>query len=127
MFKFYNPNPDRILVDDCVVRAICLLTGKDWEQVYVELMAYGLRFHVWPNRNEVWATYLEEHGYLSTLVPNTCPNCFTVKDFCIAFPEGTYLLAIGDHVVTVMNGDYYDTWDSGYEIPLYYWEIKEGD
>lgn len=125
MFKFYNPNPARIMVDDCVIRAICLLTGKDWERVYAELFVEGMQWHDWPNKNFVWGSYLIKKGYLQTLIPNTCPNCFTVKDFCLAFPEGIYLLAIGDHVVTVVDGDYYDTWDSGMEVPVYYWTIDK--
>lgn len=34
---------------------------------------------------------------------------------------GTYILALSGHVVTVVDGDWYDTWDSGGEIPIYYW------
>lgn len=34
---------------------------------------------------------------------------------------GRYLLALDQHVVAVVDGDYYDTWDSGNEIPIYYW------
>jgi len=33
----------------------------------------------------------------------------------------THILALSGHVVCVMDGDYYDTWDSGGEVPLYYW------
>jgi hypothetical protein len=33
-----------------------------------------------------------------------------------------YVLGIGDHVVCAVNGDWYDAWDSGAEIPAYYWE-----
>ena len=40
-------------------------------------------------------------------------------------PEGKYLLATGTHVVTVIDGDYYDTWDSGDEIPIYYFTKEE--
>jgi hypothetical protein len=29
-------------------------------------------------------------------------------------------------VVCVENGCYHDTWDSGDELPVYYWERKEG-
>ena len=32
------------------------------------------------------------------------------------------LSCIDGHVVTVQDGKYYDTWDSGNEIPVYYWE-----
>jgi hypothetical protein len=27
----------------------------------------------------------------------------------------------GNHVVTVINGNYYDAWDSGGEVPIAYW------
>ena len=37
-------------------------------------------------------------------------------------PYGRYILATGEHVVAIENGDYYDTWDSGDEIPIYYWK-----
>lgn len=50
----------------------------------------------------------------------------TVKDFCKENPIGTYILAISGHVVAVIDGDYFDTWDSGEEIPIYYWK-KENE
>jgi hypothetical protein len=37
-------------------------------------------------------------------------------------PEGEYLLSIAGHVVYAEDGRYYDTWDSGGEIPHYYWK-----
>lgn len=74
-----------------------------------------------PSANRVWESWLAEEGYTRKLIPNTCPNCYTVRDFCLEHPTGKYLLATGEHVVTVENGDYYDTWDSGDEQPIYYW------
>ena len=44
-----------------------------------------------------------------------------MADFAAEHPSGTYILALSGHVVCVMDGDYYDTWDSGGEVPLYYW------
>ena len=31
-------------------------------------------------------------------------------------------MAMATHVVCVQNGDWLDTWDSGDEVPLYYWQ-----
>ena len=59
------------------------------------------------------------------LIPNSCPDCYTVRDFCFDNPRGAFLLATGSHVVTVIDGDYYDTWNSGSEVPIYFW-TKEG-
>ena len=55
-------------------------------------------------------------------MPEECPVCYTVEDFCREYPEGTYILATGTHVVTVIDGDYYDTWESGSEPIIYYWK-----
>lgn len=64
------------------------------------------------------------HGICGHYTPYDCPDCYTVADFCRDHPNGTYILAIEGHVVAVDHGDWYDTWDSGDEIPIYYWEKK---
>ena len=55
-------------------------------------------------------------------MPNTCPDCYTVDDFCHEHQTGKYLLALFEHVVAVVDGYYYDTWDSGRKVVLYYWK-----
>jgi hypothetical protein len=32
------------------------------------------------------------------------------------------VIGTGTHVVAVIGGDYYDTWDSGEKVVLYYFE-----
>lgn len=125
MFVYYNPNPQNKLVGDCVIRAICKLTDREWEDVYLDIALQGFMMHDMPTANHVWGTYLKENHFVQSLLPNTCPDCYTVKDFCIDFPKGTYLLAIGNHVVAVQDGNYYDAWDSGDELPIFYWQKEE--
>jgi len=36
-FVFYNPNPLKKHVGDCVIRAISKATGQTWEKTYTEL------------------------------------------------------------------------------------------
>lgn len=117
----YNPNPHGKRVGDCVVRAITKLTGKTWEQVYAGIVVEGFLYGDMPSSNSIWGSYLKRHGYTREVIPNTCPECYTVQDFCNDHPEGLYLLALSGHVVAVENGDFYDTWDSGDETPIYYW------
>lgn len=121
MYIPYNPNPEGRATGDCVIRAISKLTGNDWERTYIGVCLQGLLLHDMPEQNYVWSEYLYHQGYIRDVIPNTCPNCYTVKDFCIDNPQGSYLLAIQDHVVAVIDGNYYDAWDSGNEVPLYYW------
>lgn len=119
-FVYYNPNPSGKRVGDCVIRGIAKVTGQDWEQVYIDVCAQGFKCHDMPAANTVWGEYLKRQGFIRKILPDICPNCYTVKDFCENSPKGTYLLATGTHVVAVIDGDYYDAWDSGNEIPVYY-------
>lgn len=129
-FIFRNPNPINNLVGDCVIRAISILTDKSWENSYMDVVEQGGMMYDMPSSNEVWGAYLRKIGYTRKVIPNTCPDCYTIKNFCMDNPKGKYLLATGSHVVTVIDGDYYDTWDSGNEIPIYYFtkeDLTSGD
>lgn len=121
MWIEYNPNPTGNRVGDCVIRAICKLTGKTWEQVYAGIAVEGFLRGDMPSSNSVWGSYLQRIKYRREVVPNTCPACYTVRDFCADHSTGSYLLSLSGHVVAVEDGNYYDTWDSGDEIPVYYW------
>lgn len=124
-FRFYNPNPNGRFVGDCTVRAITLLLDKSWDEVYANISFSGFMSKDMPSANSVWGRYLKKKGYVKRVLPDTCPDCYTVRDFCYDHPYGKYLLVLDGHVVTVVDGDYYDTWDSGNEIPDYYWTKGE--
>ena len=95
--------------------------NQSWSWTYLMVCLQGFLMYQMPSTNEVWSEYLYYNGYRRRVVRDTCPDCYTVKRFCQDFPEGRYLLALNGHVVAVINGNYYDTWDSGDEIVLYYW------
>ena len=120
-----NPNPIKNLVGDCVIRGISILMDKPWEYTYIEIIVQGYTMYDMPSSNEVWGSYLKSQGYKKRVIPNTCPDCYTIRDFCEDNPYGRYLLATGSHVVAVINGDYYDTWDSGDEVPIYYFSKED--
>ena len=122
MFILFNPNPRGAFVGDCVIRAICKLTNRTWEDVYLSIAVQGFMMKDMPSANHVWGAYLKSEGYSRHVLPDTCPDCYSIKDFCIDYPKGTYLLATGSHVVTVVDGNYYDSWDSGHETPIYFWK-----
>ena len=126
MYIFYNPNPRGKKKEDCVVRAISLIENKSWDQIYLGVVLQGFFDADMPSVNTVWGNYLRRHGYRRYVIPNTCPDCYTVRDFCAEHPRGEYILATGSHVVAVVDGDYYDAWDSGNEVPIYYWQKERG-
>ena len=122
MFVEMNANPLKKLVGDCVIRAICVAENKEWDDIYLEIMLKGYEMKDISSSNAVWGTYLKEIGYSRFIIPNTCPDCYTIADFVKDNPVGTFILATGTHVVAVKDGRYFDTWDSGAEVPIYYFE-----
>ena len=124
-FVSYNPNPTGAKVGDCVVRALSKALGQKWEETYIDLSVEGLLMGDLPSANAVWGAYLRRNGYQRDIIPNDCPSHYTVENFCNDHPYGTYILAISGHVVCVIDGKFYDSWNSGKEIPLYYWSREE--
>jgi len=115
-----NENPHGILVDDCVIRAIATATGRSWDDVYLDLMIEGYEHKNWGNFNAIWWNYLIKKGYKRFLIPDTCPMCYTLKDFIKDHPRGVYIVGDGRHTVAVVNSCYIDTFDSGNMSVLYY-------
>ena len=123
-YVYYNPNPNGKNVGDCVIRAISKATNKDWESVYTGICVTGYSMCDMPSANCVWGAYLRGNGFVRDVVPNECPECYSVADFAREHPQGTYILALTGHVVCVKDGDWYDSWDSGDKIPMYYWKKR---
>ena len=127
MYVFYNPNPSKKLVGDCVIRGISKLTNQDWKDVHLELCLQSYAMDDIPSSNAVWGAFLYQRGYRQHVIPDTCPNCMTVKRFCAEHPKGKYLLATGTHVICVEDARYFDTWDSGDETPIYFWQKESSN
>lgn len=125
MFVYYNPNPVGRHVGDCSVRAISKALDTDWETAYALISLNGYSMGDMPSSDSVWGALLRQRGFYREAIPNTCPDCYTVEDFCQDHPHGAYVLGFGGHVATVVDGDIFDTWDSSKEIPVYYWYRKD--
>ena len=121
MYIYTNPNPINRKIGDCVIRAVAISTNTSWEKAYMSLCQEGLELADLPNSNAVWGSYLKKVGFRKGIVPDTCPDCYTVADFAEDNPYGTYVLCTGSHVVTIMDGNIYDAWDSSNEIPIFYY------
>lgn len=121
-FIRYNENPFKNDTIDCAIRGISTFLDMDWDDVFIDLCVEGFIHKDMPNKNYIWDQYLKRKGLKQYLVPNTCPECITVESFADTHPNGKYLLGTGSHVIAIQNGNYYDTWDSGQELPLYYYK-----
>ena len=125
MFVEYNPNPYNRRVGDCAVRAVAKALNEDWDTAFSRLVVSSFELGDMPSSDSVWGATIKKHGFRRETIPNECPNCYTVAEFAEEHPVGTYVLALGGHVLTVDDGNIYDSWDSSNEIPQYYYTKEE--
>lgn len=119
-----NVNPAKNNTADCVIRACAVALNKTWLQVSDEIYALSRSYYLSMSDDRLWGRYLYQAGFVPFLVPESCPGCVTIKRFCLIYPKGVYIIGTGSHAVAVVDGDYYDSWDSGEEIPSFFWRIK---
>ena len=121
-YVYFNPNPWRLTTDDCTVRAISCVLGLDWDEAHEMLCETSREMGLMPDNRAVFWALLKPRGFRREMIPDTCPDCYTVRDFARDHPRGTYILATDTHVLACISGDWMDSWNSGDETPLYFWE-----
>lgn len=127
MFRYFNPNPrNRNGVGDCTVRAVSKALNISWNSAYIDLVVQGYLLADMPSSNVVMNSYLHSQGFSRHVIGDSCPDCYTISEFADDHPQGTYILGTGSHVVAVVDGFYYDSWNSGDEVPIYYYQ-KENE
>ena len=122
----YNPNPVKADAGDCAVRAVAKALDISWEKAYTKLSMAGYLMCDMPNADWVWGSVLRKEGFSREILPNTCPDCYTVADFCHDNPRGVFVVKSENHVATVVNGTLFDSWNSEQKVPIYFWR-KEGE
>lgn len=125
MWELYEPNPVRTGAIDCSTRALAKALDISWERAYVMKSLNGFLMGNESVADEVWGSVLRQHGFRREIVPNTCPDCYTVEDFCNDHPEGVYVVKSEDHVATVKDGVLFDSWPSQGKTVIYFWTKEE--
>lgn len=119
MWKYYNPNPLEKNTGDCAVRAVAKALNMTWEQAKIMLDAYSMDECEVETSDLVWGRILADSGFEMQAL--YCHNGCDLQEFCQNNPFGTFVVKLPNHVVCVKDGSYYDSWDSGREIPIYCW------
>lgn len=119
MWIYYNPNPAGRLVGDCAIRALSKALNVDWKTAYLLATNAGFNMCDMPSSDAVTSAVLRQNGFKRANFPYS--ENYTIHDFCRDNPIGVFVIYTGGHVVTAIDGDYYDMWNSGDEIPLHVW------
>lgn len=118
MYINYDANPSGSPTGDCVIRAIATITRRPWRDVHWDLAILSNQRCKMMDDNVIWHEYLKNLGFRIYAIQDPYMR---IKVFCNSHPYGEYILGTGRHVVAVIDGDYYDAWDSGNEFPVFYW------
>ena len=121
----YNANPMQNNTDDCAVRAVSVALGVDWDTAYDMIADNAKYMGEMMHRNVAWWSVLRQHGFRRAIIPNTCPDCYSVDDFCRDHPRGIFILGFYNHVAVVVDGHIVDSWDSRGQIPIYYFYRRD--
>ena len=130
-FVYYQPNKKDVKdkVGDCQIRALSKALNKTWLEVFDLITPICREQRVMDifscdlaKTKEAMAglgfTYIGVSNKKGTKRP-------TVDSFAKEHKTGTYVVTVAHHVVAVVDGKYYDTWDSG-ECSMYgYYELTE--
>lgn len=128
-YVYYQPNKKDLKdkYGDCQIRALSKALGLSWLETYDltdpicrELQSYTIFGCELNKVKEAMArlgfTYTGVSNKRGTKRP-------TVESFARTHKEGTFIVTVAHHVVAVVDGKYFDTWDSG-RCSLYgYYEL----
>jgi hypothetical protein len=120
MYQYYNPHPKGLSTNDCVKRAIVVVTGMDYLKVQSELNEHKAVTGA-KSFNSVKNLCFVEDVLKAKRI--TFKKELTAEDFCKKYPRGRFILDMDEHWSACVDGCIYDTWDCGQKKVNFVYEI----
>ena len=120
--KFHKTDNGRMcktFKDDCVIRAVSLVTAQSYKQTFEELMALGLEVGAYPNHDKVWIKYLEDRGFVKNKPPRL--NGKLIKLLAWSDHPRVAVVRNSGHITALVGGILHDDWDCRYRPVNSYW------
>lgn len=124
-YKYYQPNSKDVKdrYGDCVIRALTKALNKTWVDVFDELVPIARESQCPMECKPTYEKYLANNNFVYHGISNKKGTKRpTVESFSRANKHGTFFLNVANHCVTVVDGVYYDIWDSGNKSLYGYWQ-----
>lgn len=119
-FIYYNANPDKKTISDCVLRALSLGTGLSYPTIRRKLYHSAKLFECARLNVDCYAHLLEDVFKF----PQIETFGMTVGKFADAHPYGIYLVRMNGHISTIWWGNVVDIWDCRSSYITDAWEVK---
>ena len=118
-YVYYQPN-DKDIKDktgDCQIRALCKTLDLTWVEAFdltIPICRELQTYTFFDCNLEQTKKAMQRIGFEYTGISNKKGSKRpTVESFAKSHPQGKYILSLARHVVAVVDGKYYDTWDCG--------------
>ena len=120
MYKYYNPHPKGLSTDDCVKRAIVVVTGMDYSRIQRELNEYKKVTGAKSFNSVKNLRYVED---VLKANKHLLKSKLTAEEFCKKHSIGRYILDMDEHWSACVDGCIYDSWDCSKEKVNFAYEI----
>lgn len=128
-YEYYQPNKKDLKdsYSDCQVRALSKALGVTWLEAFdltIPICREMQTYTIFGGSCEIGKKSLAKLGFEYHGVSNKKGTKRpTVDSFAKEHPTGRYIAKVASHVVAVVDGKYYDTWDSGDKSMYGYYEL----
>lgn len=119
-YVFYNNNPDLLIENDCVTRAISLASGLPYETIEDKLYLTSKLFECpklclccYENLLNFVFGYEQIYGV----------EGMSIEEFANYHPIGTYIIRIEGHLTTLIDGVIYDLWNCSDKVVDVVWKV----
>lgn len=132
-YVYYQPNEldKHDIYGDCTIRALSKVFNCSWKEAFKKQIPYCLKYQVTsafdcltncPTKQA--KAILKELGFeYHSIKVSKGSKRPTVESFTKEHTTGRYIVNVARHVVAVVDGKYYDTWDSGDKCLYGFYEL----
>ena len=120
MYKYYNPHPKGLSTDDCVKRAIVVVTGLDYSKAQRNLNEHKAVTGAKSFNSIKNLRYVEDVLKAKKIIFH---SKLTAEEFSKKYPRGRFILDMDEHWSACVNGCIYDTWDSSKKTVNFAYEV----
>lgn len=127
-YKYYQPNKLDLKdkYGDCTVRALSKALDVTWIEAFDIMIPYCRKYQI-PNifftSLNLEKQIMQDLGFIYYGISNKRGSHRpTIEEFAKSHKEGVYIANVANHEVAIVDGIYYDTWDSGHKSMYGYYK-----
>ena len=120
-YKYYNRNPNRLHLKDCVCRAISTATGLCYEAVHNLLDITATQYNCEKLCVCCYHNLLED---ILCYPRFECNFKKTVQEVSFEYPKNKLIIRVKEHLTSSINGTILDIWDCSDELVDCFWIVN---